>query len=218
MSIDPRTVPQPELRSAIAHERVALAADLAGLTDDEWRAPSLCAGWTVHEVVAHVSQSGFPHTWAWIAAAIRHGGPDGGEDVRTRARAARHTPAELVEQLRASATSPYRLPLSSRWDPYVDLLVHGQDALRPLGRTHPVPTRLLAPALTFAWHSPLYGVRRRLRTVRFVATDLDWSAGDGPLELHGPSGDLLLAVTGRPAGLAGLAGSGREAAAATLGG
>ncbi|MBN9737067.1 MULTISPECIES: maleylpyruvate isomerase family mycothiol-dependent enzyme [unclassified Pseudonocardia] len=218
MSTDPRTVPQDELRSAIAEERIALADDLSTLTGDEWGAPSLCAGWSVHEVVAHVSQSGFPHTWAWIASAVRHGGPDGGEDVRTRARAARHGPAELVELLRESATSTYRLPLSNRWDPYVDLLVHGQDALRPLGRTHPVPRRLLAPALTFAWSSPLYGVRRRLRTVRFAATDLDWTAGDGPLELHGPAADLLLAVTGRAVGLAGLSGTGRETAESTLGG
>ncbi|MBP2365422.1 maleylpyruvate isomerase family mycothiol-dependent enzyme [Pseudonocardia parietis] len=218
MSIDPYAVPHDELRSAIAEERIALADDLTHLTGAEWRTSSLCAGWTVHEVVAHVSQSGFPHTWAWIASAIRHGGPDGGEDVRTRARAARYTPSELVEQLRESATSTYRLPLSGRWDPYVDLLVHGQDALRPLGRTHPVPIRLLAPALTFAWRSPLYGVRRRLRTVRFVATDLDWTAGDGPLELRGPAADLLLAVTGRPAGLTGLTGTGRDAAVAALAG
>jgi uncharacterized protein (TIGR03083 family) len=217
MSTDPRAVAQDELRAAIAEERIALADDLATLTGDEWATPSLCAGWSVHEVVAHVSQSGFPHTWSWIASAVRHGGPDGGEDVRTRARAARHGPAELVAQLRASATSAYRLPLSNRWDPYVDLLVHGQDALRPLGRRHPLPDRLLAPALTFAWASPLYGVRRRLPTVRFAATDLDWTAGDGPLELHGPAAEVLLAVTGRAGGLAGLSGTGRGTAGAALG-
>ncbi|NIB33707.1 hypothetical protein HBB16_21240 [Pseudonocardia sp. MCCB 268] len=121
------------MRSAIADERVALSPTTSP-ADRRWQAPSLCTGWTVHGVVAHVSQSGFPHTWAWIAAAIRHGSPDGGEDVHTRAQAAA-TPAELVRQLRASASSTYRLPLSSRWDPYVDLLVHGRDALRPFSRT-----------------------------------------------------------------------------------
>jgi len=35
-------------------ERRALAADLTGLTPDRWQTPSLCAGWTVHDVLAHM--------------------------------------------------------------------------------------------------------------------------------------------------------------------
>lgn len=34
-------------------ERKALAADLTGMPDDAWNKPSLCAGWTVHQVLAH---------------------------------------------------------------------------------------------------------------------------------------------------------------------
>ena len=35
-------------------ERRALAGDLAGLTDEQWRTPSLCGGWSVHDVLAHM--------------------------------------------------------------------------------------------------------------------------------------------------------------------
>jgi uncharacterized protein (TIGR03083 family) len=35
-------------------ERRALAADLADLTPEQWETPSLCAGWSVHDVLAHM--------------------------------------------------------------------------------------------------------------------------------------------------------------------
>ncbi|MGW7361488.1 maleylpyruvate isomerase family mycothiol-dependent enzyme, partial [Streptomyces sp. NPDC054802] len=35
-------------------ERAALIEDLARLDDGQWGQPSLCAGWTVHDVVAHL--------------------------------------------------------------------------------------------------------------------------------------------------------------------
>ena len=35
-------------------ERAALAADLEGLTDEQWRTASLCDGWSVHDVAAHL--------------------------------------------------------------------------------------------------------------------------------------------------------------------
>ena len=35
-------------------ERRALAADLAGVAPERWTTPSLCTGWTVHDVLAHM--------------------------------------------------------------------------------------------------------------------------------------------------------------------
>ena len=51
--------------------------------------------------------------------------------------------------------------------------------------------------------------RKRTSGLRFETTDLDWSAGpaDAPV-VRGPAEDLLLAVTGRPAGLEALEGDG----------
>jgi uncharacterized protein (TIGR03083 family) len=36
-------------------EREALVADLASLSDEQWATPSLCADWTVRDVLAHMT-------------------------------------------------------------------------------------------------------------------------------------------------------------------
>ena len=45
----------PKLRNLVSAERRALAEDLAGLAEAQWNSPSLCTGWTVRDVVAHLS-------------------------------------------------------------------------------------------------------------------------------------------------------------------
>jgi uncharacterized protein (TIGR03083 family) len=37
----------------VAAERLGLADDLEALAPEQWAVPSLCAGWTVHDFVAH---------------------------------------------------------------------------------------------------------------------------------------------------------------------
>jgi hypothetical protein len=54
-----------------------------------------------------------------------------------------------------------------------------------------------------------------MRGVRLVATDANWTAGDGA-EVRGPVSALLLLLTGRPAGLAQLHGDGVGVLAARL--
>ena len=39
----------------VAAERRDLASMLAGLTPEQWDAPSLCAGWRSREVIAHIT-------------------------------------------------------------------------------------------------------------------------------------------------------------------
>ncbi|MGI5146467.1 hypothetical protein ACQEVC_08790 [Plantactinospora sp. CA-294935] len=77
----------------------------------------------------------------------------------------------------------------------------------------------LEPALAgleYARRSSFHGARKRFRGTRLVATDLDWSAGDGPDEVRGPVADLLMLATGRAAGLAAISGQGAERIAATM--
>ena len=38
-------------------ERKALAADLESLSDQQWNTPSLCEGWTVRDVLAHMTSA-----------------------------------------------------------------------------------------------------------------------------------------------------------------
>lgn len=43
------------MREAVASERRELAGLLQGLSPAQWDAPSLCAGWRIREVVAHMT-------------------------------------------------------------------------------------------------------------------------------------------------------------------
>ena len=46
-----------ETWAMVHRERAALADDLATLTPEQWDAPSQCDGWTVRDVVAHMTAS-----------------------------------------------------------------------------------------------------------------------------------------------------------------
>ncbi|MFI6596651.1 hypothetical protein ACIBHX_10385 [Nonomuraea sp. NPDC050536] len=56
----------------------------------------------------------------------------------------------------------------------------------------------MTAALDHVLASRFYGARKRLRDTRLIATDVDWSAGQGPKEVRSPATDLLLLATGRP--------------------
>ncbi|TDD96711.1 maleylpyruvate isomerase family mycothiol-dependent enzyme [Actinomadura rubrisoli] len=196
-------------------ERLGLAALLDTLDDHEWQVQSLCAGWTVRDVVAHLSLADREFT-AMMLRAIRARDFDVANADMARERALQYTPAELVAQVRETAGQPRRLPMSGPLDPLTDILVHGQDIARPLGRERPMPIERVLPALRHMWKSFFYGTEKRFAGLRFVASDADWSAGDGPLEVRGPAGDLLLLSTGRRIGLDELTGDGVTEAVARL--
>ncbi|MFH9068663.1 maleylpyruvate isomerase family mycothiol-dependent enzyme [Streptomyces alboflavus] len=198
-------------------ERLGVADLLADLDDAAWKAPSLCEGWTVRDVAAHLTLS-TRTTWRMVlGGALRARGDWNRMEAEFAVRrAAAFPPADLVAQIRETAASPRRAPMAAPADPLVDFLVHGQDIARPLGRTRAMPPEPTTTALDHVVGSPFYGARKRLRGLRLIATDADWSTGDGTEEVSGPAGDLLLLATGRPAGLAGVSGRGAERLAAAL--
>lgn len=205
---------------ATTTERLALCDLLDTLGPDDWATPSLCAGWTVQDVAAHLTLATLDTTWAMVKGVIRaRGSFDRMTTDTARERARRHTPAELVRQIRDTAASTRRAPFASPVDALVDILVHGQDIARPVGRVHPVDPTHAVPALELATTSRWYGGPRRWDDVTLVAADADWSTDPttGGAEATGPAGDLLLVATGRPAGLAALTGPGVALLAARLG-
>lgn len=192
-------------------ERLGLADFLDDLEGTDWEAPSLCTGWTVHDVVAHLTLSTRTTLPGMVKGMVKARGDwERMEFDAARRRAADFGPAELVAQFRETAASTRRAPLSAPLDPLVDVLIHGQDIARPLGRVRPTPREQTIAALEHVLASPFYGARKRLRGVRLVATDENWSRGEGQDEVRGPAGDLLLPATGRAAGLTGVSGPGAE--------
>ncbi|MGY5307025.1 maleylpyruvate isomerase family mycothiol-dependent enzyme [Nocardia gipuzkoensis] len=198
-------------------ERLGVADFLDDLHDHEWAADSLCPGWTVHDVSAHLTLSNRVTLGATIAGVVRARGDwNRMTEWMARDRASRYTPAELIAQLREGAGWTRRAPGAGPLDPLVDTMIHGQDIARPLGRRRDMPAEQAVVALEHVLRSPFYGSKKRLRGVRVVATDAEWSAGSGPEEIHGPLSDLLLLATGRAAGLAGVTGTGVQRLAQAL--
>jgi uncharacterized protein (TIGR03083 family) len=192
-------VNRDESWQVIAGQRLALAAALEPLSDAQWDTPSLCAGWRVRDVAAHVALAPqAPGIGAMIADVARARGSFHrfNRDVSVRHAAAR-TGAQLVAELRAHATSR-RLPaVTSYRNTLFDVLVHAQDIAVPLGWELPTPRdgALAATQRVWAMGWPFWA-RRRLRGVRLTATDVDWAAGAGA-EVRGPIDALLLVLTGR---------------------
>lgn len=202
----------------IAAQRVAVADLLDGLTPEQWAAPSLCAGWTVTDVAGHLAAVLRPApAGAMVSAAIRaRGRLHGMIDVLTREAAAEYgTRSAAMLREEAGTTS---LPRLTNWRNILfDTQIHAQDIARPLGVELPMDTAAAAQGAERIWRVGfLFGARKRFAGLSFAATDVDWSAGDGPVA-RGSIADLLLVLSGRPAGLAGLSGPGAGVAAERLG-
>lgn len=208
---------QDQILAWVKAERLSLADFLDSLDDHEWQVQSLCTDWTVHEVAAHMTLSTRTTLFVVIKGAIRARGDfNRMESALARERASRFGRDALVAQLRETAGSAHRTPGSGPLDPLVDALVHGQDVARPLGRTREMPVEQTIAALEHVRVSRFYGARKRFRAARLIATDCGWSAGEGPNDVRGPVGELLMVATGRAAGLTGLTGAGVDRVRAAL--
>jgi uncharacterized protein (TIGR03083 family) len=182
----------------ITEQRLGLARLLDGLSDDDWEQPSLCAGWRVRDVAAHVAMAPqVPGLGSMLADGIRARGSFHrlNHDIAVR-HAARPT-CDIVAELRRYADSR-RLPVVTNYRNILfDVLVHAQDIAIPLSREFPIPPEAALAGADRVWTMGWpFWARRRLRGLGLVATDIDWSAGAG-VELRGPIGMLLLLLTGR---------------------
>ncbi len=185
--------------SAIDDQRRRTADLLEQLTDEQWQQPSLCDGWTVRHVAAHLTlqQLGLLEGLAMFARVP--GGMNRMIREAARRQAARLSTEEIVARIRASADSRRHNVGVTYRETLIDALVHSQDIARPLGRTLPIAPDAAALAADRVWSRgwPFYP-RRRLAGLRLVATDGTWTADEGS-EIRGATGDLLLVLTGRGA-------------------
>lgn len=196
-----------EVWRTIDTERAGLADLLDDLSPAEWAAPSLCAGWRVRDVAAHLTLA---HTRPLPAtrAILRARGSFDRMIHDTAVRQAALPCQEFPRRLRAMVGSRRKAPLVTAMEPLLDVLVHGQDIARPLGRPRAMPPVAAAAAADRVWSMGWpFHAQRRLRGLRLVATDVSWSMGDGAA-VEGPVSALLLLMTGRDAALDDLTGEG----------
>ena len=186
-----------DLQPAVAADFLALADLLDGASDAQWDTASLCAGWRVREVIAHMTMAAryseqefmaelrgcdFDFTRLSAQIAGRDAGlPDG----------------ELVACLRSDVMQHWTPPGGGYHGALNHLVIHGLDVTVPLGvpRRSPDQTmRVVLDDLTEGGGHAHFGTGIDGR--RLEATDLDWSYGSGPA-LRGAAEDLALAICGR---------------------
>ncbi|WP_084510257.1 maleylpyruvate isomerase family mycothiol-dependent enzyme [Nocardia lijiangensis] len=187
---------------AVATERSTLANTLASLPEAAWDHDSLCDDWRVRDVVAHVILSARPNLGSILVNLIRARG-DLDRLIRDTAvrHAQRRTTGQLLAELRDSIDARVAALGTTPADRLMDVLVHGQDIAVPLGITREMPVAAARSAIQRVWEmgSPFHA-REKFSGYRLVATDDEWTVGDGPV-IEGSLTALLLLTTGRDVAL-----------------
>lgn len=186
----------PLARATVA-ERERLVDLLTDADPEQWATDSLCTGWRVREVVAHMTMP-YRHTGQTVMAGIAAHGGDFNRfaDELARQDTAALPDAELLACLRDNIDHPWQPPVGGQAGALSHDVIHGLDITEPLGLPRPPADRI---GLVLAGAGPrqlaFFGVDLTGR--RLVATDTDLTLGDGPVVTELPAADILLAVTGR---------------------
>ena len=205
-----------EVWRTIDQQRAELADLMETFTDADWETPSLCEGWRVREVGAHLTlaQTGLLEA---MGATVRARGSFNRMIHDTAVRQAERPVAEYPALLRAMIGSRRKAPFVSDLEPLIDQLVHGQDMVVPLGRTREMPQAAAAAAAQRAWDLNWpFRVKKqaaRLQPVRDGSSRGRWV--QGPV-VEGPIRALLMLVTGRHVVLPELSGPGADELRARL--
>jgi uncharacterized protein (TIGR03083 family) len=196
----------------VREELADLRAFLDTLTDEQWDGPTLCEGWRVRDVIGHmcvgysINLLTFPFTLATFGFNV----PKGSHVLSVRY-GDEHTPAEIKENFARLTTKDKPGGLArviKTHERFTDHLIHQQDIRRPMNKPREIPRERLVAALDAL---PRIGgflkSNQKAKGLRFVATDIDYTLGDGR-EVRGPAESLILAISGRPIALPELEGDG----------
>ncbi len=191
-----------DLRAAVAAECCELADVLDGLTDAEWDTPTLCSGWRVREVAAHMTMPVRYSSARFIFELVKARG----KFNRMADRCARHDAslptADLVSALRSEVMHAWTPPGGGHEGALIHSVVHGLDMTVPLGVERTVPeTRIRVVLEGLAAPKTMKFFGAELAGSELRADDIDWQLGAGT-PVAGRAQDLALFLAGRtlPAG------------------
>jgi uncharacterized protein (TIGR03083 family) len=197
-----------DLWGVVRAERADLVNDLTCLPAPGWATPSLCAGWDVGDVVAHLAATATLSLRRFALEFVIAGfSPD--RIVDRQIKAGRTRPhAESLHALRSAinCTASPPQPTITR---VIEIIVHGEDIRRPLQIGHDYSTTHIAEALDYLAHDHRSGGKARLTGLQLHATDADVALGQGQ-RVEGPAVSLLVAAAGRRAALSDLSGPGHQ--------
>jgi uncharacterized protein (TIGR03083 family) len=202
-------VDRDQIHAAIARERRRIADLIDSLDEAQLATETLCTGWDVKTVAAHLVSPLADGTVRPILIGLCRGSLAREVDERARRRA-QMPAAQITATLRDLADHQYWYPppqaASAR---LAEVLAHGGDIRIPLGLPFEPDLQLTATALDFLTGPVSLGMVPwgRLRGLRLHATDIDRTWGQGR-EIRGEAAELMMAAFGRTATLDALDGPG----------
>lgn len=184
--------------------------------DAAFDTPSLCRGWAVRDVLGHM---GLGHTTAMPAMIAKIGRYGFNVSKASFVESKTMFAGRSADEIRGFwdevmvAQHPRRgistlIPFRAG---FLDHLVHNQDMRRPTGEPRSIPEERLRRALDLVRTegNPMFKPKKAVAGLRVRATDISWSAGDGPL-VEGPGEALIVAAAGRREALDDLEGEGLD--------
>jgi uncharacterized protein (TIGR03083 family) len=184
--------------------------------EDHWSVQSLSVGWTVREVLAHLTLAARPPARRYTVAVIRARGSFDKANHALAVADARRPVHELLSDYRDVLEHRFSPPGWPAAAPLSDVLLHSLDVRVPLGLPTDQAATDYVPVMDLLFSRVGRSFTRRDRpSVRWVATDDDWSHGDGD-EVRGALADLALTAAGRSARVERLLGDGVPAIHAWL--
>lgn len=184
--------------SFVHAERGRLVDELAEVPARAWATQSLCPGWDVHDVLAHLVDCARTSRITFARRMIAAGFDFDRDNACGIERERRSDPRDTLAAMQA-VVALTRSPIAPRPTRVVEAIVHGEDIRRPLGIAAAYPTDMVVAALTYQVGTAVGvgGGRERAKGLHLVATDAESDTGRGAL-VCGSVLDLLMAVSGRP--------------------
>ncbi|MBF6101141.1 maleylpyruvate isomerase family mycothiol-dependent enzyme [Nocardia cyriacigeorgica] len=193
---------EADVRAVVAEQRRYLTEVLGGLDEEDWDSPTLCEGWRVREVVAHITMPYRLSLPGFVLGMIKARGDfNRMSDRSARADAAELTSSQLLTCLHDNVNHPWKPPGGGFVGALSHDVIHGLDITVGLGRDDVLPEHRLRPVLESVRPKQVKYFGVDLTGVQLRADDLDWTFGTGT-PLTGRAQDLLLVLSGRtlPAG------------------
>src|SRR5690625_4072520 len=145
MSVIPVALTKNQVWDIVHAERQKLVDELEGLPLVEWDTPSLCEGWSVHDVLAHLIDSSNMGKRDFVLGLLRaRGNCDRVNEVGIQ-KYKRSDPAETVAELR-TARDLTRTPPAPTITRFIEVALHGEDIRRPLGMIADYPVEAVHQA------------------------------------------------------------------------
>lgn len=196
--------------------RQSLLSTLEGVDDDQWEVDSLCEGWTIRQLLAHLILAARPPARRYAFAVVKARGDFDRANHMLAIADGQQPPDELLSVYREVLTHRFSPPGWPDAAPLSDILLHSLDVRIPLGLETDEPSDNYEPVLDLLFSRLSRSFTRRGRpNVRWSATDHAWSYGNGP-EVQGTMEDLSLTAAGRSARIDQLGGDGVAAVRAWL--